>query len=254
MFQEVDSVVPDLSILRKLLFASVFIPKETPHYWEELIAFAFDGKTEKPNNEDIRVLLENIECLDQKAFSTDTELLACLRSHDSVQGIPLGVILISENCTCKLCGGKLLIRSDRPSCVTLYTDTMGTVPATQFRKYCQNYRKGCTFTQHYSYHSLTDDGEANVIYDDNWADLPYFVSTSMTANFLEKFDAEILIGQVSYQQRCDIYNYHHKYETTSKYCGHPCQAKPTHIANDISAFQDDQQRFAYLKIKGIIIF
>ena len=101
MFQEVDSVVPDISVLRKLLFASTYIPKETLHYCEEVITFAFDGRTEKPDSEKVRVLLENVEILDQKAFSTDTELLADLRSHDSVQNIPLGVILISTNSTRK---------------------------------------------------------------------------------------------------------------------------------------------------------
>lgn len=34
--------------------------------------------------------------------------------------------------------------------------------------------------------------------------------------FLEKFDAELLLGQVSYKQKCDIYNYYHKYEITKK--------------------------------------
>lgn len=166
------------------------------------------------------------------------------------------MILISANCTCKLCGGKLLVRSDRPSYVTLYTDTMGTVPATQFRKYCQNYRKGCTFTQHYSYHSLTDDGDANIIYDDNWADLPYFVSTSKTAfstKLLERFDAEMLIGQVSYRQSCDIYNYYNKYETTTKHCGHPTQNNSTHTANDMSVVEDDAQRLLNLACMHVLV-
>ena len=178
MWQEVEITVPDITVLRKLLFASVYIPKDTPQYLKEVVAFAFNGRVEKPDCDKIRVLLENIQELDEKAFTTDTELTSDLGSHPSVQsGVPLVVILISKNNTCKSCGGKLLVRSDRPSSMTLYTDNMGTVPATHYRKYCQNYRKGCTFTQHYSYHSMSDDGTI-VIYDNNWADLPYFVSTS----------------------------------------------------------------------------
>ena len=151
MWQEVEATVPDITVLRKLLFASVYIPKATPQYLEEVVAFAFNGRIEKPNCDQIRVLLENIQELDEKAFSTNRELTSDLRSHPSVQsGVPLGVILISENDTCKSCGGKLLLRSDCPGSMTIYTDTMGTIPATHYRKYCQNYRKGCTFTQHYS--------------------------------------------------------------------------------------------------------
>lgn len=83
--------------------------------------------------------------------------------------MPMGVVLISPNATCLKCGGKLLLRSDRPSSITLYTDDLGTVLATQFRKYCQNSRKGCSFTQHYSFHSTTEDCNTDVVYDVNWA-------------------------------------------------------------------------------------
>ncbi len=37
----------------------------------------------------------------------------------------------------------------------------------------------------------------------------YFVSTNMTAfeiNFLERFDFELLIGEISYKQKAEIYN------------------------------------------------
>ena len=45
--------------------------------------------------------------------------------------------------------------------------------------------------------------------------MPYFVSSRETGfemSLLEKFDAELLLGQVSYNQRADIYNYYHGYE------------------------------------------
>lgn len=216
MFQEVDRTVPDLSVLRRLLFASAHINKEMPLYWEEVVGFAYDGIDKKPRIEEVKVLLENINCLEQRAFHTDAELIAELHTQRSSQNHPLGVVLISSNKICRLCGGNLLIRSDRPSTLTLYTENMGTVLATHYRKYCQNYRKGCTFTQHYSYHSNSDD---EVIYDVNWDDLPYFLSSNQTAfstTFLSKFEAEILLGQMSYNQKSNIYNYYNKYETTAK--------------------------------------
>lgn len=51
-------------------------------------------------------------------------------------------------------------------------------------------------------------------YDDDWSTLSYFVSTQKTAfsvTLLQNYDAELLIGQVSYKQRANIYNYIHGY-------------------------------------------
>ena len=60
----------------------------------------------------------------------------------------------------------------------------------------------------------------SVVYDEDWADLPYFISTqkknTFETNLLKQFSAELLIGQVSYNQRCDIYNYVHGYEDKHK--------------------------------------
>lgn len=248
MFQEVARIVPDIAVLRRLIFASAYIPKEMPHYWEEVTAFAFNGVDKKPEPEGVKVLMENIELLDQKAFNTDTELLADLRTHDSIQNQPLGIVLISSNTICLQCGGNLLVRSDRPSSLTLYTDDMGTVPATQFRKYCQNYRKGCSFTQHYSYHSTSDDNDTEIIYDVNWADFPYFVSsnkTAFTTEFLKRFDAEILLGQVSYKQKSDIYNYYNKYDKTAKQCRYPEGVRLGQVHQDTP---DEEQRFVYVNM------
>ena len=35
-------------------------------------------------------------------------------------------------------------------------------------------------------------------------------------SFLERFVAEILIRQVSFKQKCDMYNYYNKYERIKK--------------------------------------
>ena len=58
-----------------------------------------------------------------------------------------------------------------------------------------------------------------MIYDSNWDEVPYFVSTSKTAfamSFMHQFDAELLLGQITYKQKSDIYNYHHQYERIEK--------------------------------------
>ena len=112
----------------------------------------------------------------------------------------------------------MLLRSDRPSQMTLYTDSLGTVSATHFHKYCRNYRKGCTFVQFYGYYKC---GTGHLQYNDNWMTLPYFLSSQETGfemAMLKKFDAELLIGQISYKQKADIYNISKGYDTTKKVC------------------------------------
>ena len=51
--------------------------------------------------------------------------------------------------------------------------------------------------------------------------LPYFVSTQETGfemSMLKRFDLELLIGQLSYKQKADIYNVYEGYDTTKKTC------------------------------------
>lgn len=36
--------------------------------------------------------------------------------------------------------------------------------------------------------------------------------------FMERLDTEILLGQISYKQKADMYNYYFKYEKTAKQC------------------------------------
>lgn len=219
MFEEIASSVPDVTVLRRLLFAAVHIPKSAPRYSELVTAFAYEACEEKPSPDQTRVLLENLEFLSEKAFDTDSMLLTQLVGQNGVQGHPLGIVLISDNSVCKSCGGKLHVRADRPTFLALYTDDMGTVPGTMFRKYCCNSHKGCTFTQHYGFHSFNHHEMSESVADSNWAELPYFVSTHKTGfsmSFLERFDAELLFGQVSYKQKSDIYNFYHKYDKTKK--------------------------------------
>ena len=113
-----------------------------------------------------------------------------------------------------MCGGRLFVRADRPSFPVVYTEDMGTIPGTHFRKYCENQSKGCHFTQHYGF--CSDDETNAVVYDKECFKLPYFMLTNMTVfqiTSLQFFTAELLIDQVSYKQKADIYNYQHGYES-----------------------------------------
>ena len=103
---------------------------------------------------------------------------------------------------CDECGEKLLLRADRPSSVTLYTDSDGTLPAVHY-KYCRNHKKGCSLVE-YSYKGLFQ-----LHFDADWEENKYFISSQETAfelQLLSKFDVELLIGQMSYKQRTEMYN------------------------------------------------
>lgn len=92
----------------------------------------------------MKLLVENLQALNQEAFMTDDILTKELMKSDAGSKCvlePIGVVLISPKNTCRLCGTKLLLRGDCPSRVILYTDTLDTVPATHYHKLCPNKRK-----------------------------------------------------------------------------------------------------------------
>ena len=198
MLQEAISFTSNLSVLRRLMFAADKIPPDTPKYWEIIAKFGFCSSTTTACLEKVKVYIENVKYLYKDSLNDDilmNELIRC----EGFQGHSLGIILISDNTTCKLCGGKLLIRKDRPSFPVIYTNNLSSVSGTHFRKYCQNSGKGCSFTQHYGYY--TTGSNSTMFYDKNCLELPYFLSTNMTAfetEMLTTLSAEVLLGQMSY--------------------------------------------------------
>ena len=206
------------------------MPNDFPQFWETVAKFGnLASSKQEITAESARITVENIQALKPNIFISDSELInQMVQMEYSVTGKQLGIPLVSDEKTCLVCGGLLLMRNDRPSYLTLYTESMGTVCATQFYKYCQNYRKGCNFTQYYGYHNL---GNRKVRYNDTWMSLPYFVSTQETGfemSLLKRFDLELLIGQLSYKQKADIYNVYEGYDTTKKTCSSTKTERPSH--------------------------
>ena len=171
-----------------------------------------------------------MQVLSSESFVSDAKLThELIEMECPVTKQPLGISLVPDQIKCHSCGGKLLLRKDRPSKMTLYTESLGTVPATHFHKYCQNFRKGCKFVQFYGYYR-SDDGK--LYYDDYWNSLPYFLSTQETGfemAMLKQFDIELLIGQMPYKQKADIiYNITKGYDTTKKVCSTVEKDKEVH--------------------------
>ena len=218
----VAAQVKDVTVFRRMQFAAAYLPEEMPHYWEIVTSFANKNQTDKVvvTSETTRVLIENLQFLGSKLFSMDLDLTKELITMEyGADRKQIGIPLIPPQKQCQKCNGNLLLRCDRPSRISLYTEAYGTVPATHYHKYCNNYYKGCTFSQHYGFHK--SPGEENTSYDSNCMDLPYFVSSQETAfevSMLKHFDAELLLGQISYKQKADIYNVCNGYDTTKKEC------------------------------------
>ena len=111
----------------------------------------------------MKLFCENVEYLEDKAFDSDEKLRQELIQFDGFEGHPLGIVLRSSNESCFECGGTLLVRKDRPSFPVIYSEDHGTINGTHFRKYCQNTSIGCSFTQHYGFHSIGREGEIIII-------------------------------------------------------------------------------------------
>lgn len=199
----------DVSVLRRLLFAAVFLSPDLPEFWAVVVEFATEGKISKCSvtPQQVKTLIENIQVLNASAFRPDCELLKELISMDLPGKKPLGVILISPISSCILCGSTLQLRNDRHAPLVLYDINLGTIPGAHFHKFCP--KRTCSLTQYYGYYTT----QGRVIFNRDWATLPYFLSsreTGFSYEILKQLDANIMIGQISFKQQADIYNYMHK--------------------------------------------
>ena len=140
--------VSNIGVIRRILFAAVHLPQNMPNYWQTLKLFS---KAELSVSE-LQVAVQNLQCLNKAAFSTDKQLLSQLcTSHETTP--PIGIVLISPKQKCGACGSHLVTRADRPRQLVLYTEASGTLPATHYRKMCSRAQYGCNYTQHYGFHA-----------------------------------------------------------------------------------------------------
>lgn len=146
--------VRDLTILRRIIFAVTHLPRDLPQYWTIVAEFACPHDR-KLQPESVKLAGDNLQYINKQAFATDIELQRELHRFNvsTASTYPLGIALLSKHMSCKACGGKLKICSDRPSHVTVYTEAWGTVSGTHYHKFCQNFYRGCKFRQYYGYSS-----------------------------------------------------------------------------------------------------
>jgi hypothetical protein len=114
-----------LSEVRKMLFATAQLPTDMPNYWEVIAQFASSTRLQFSKG-DVQLLMQNLRCLNEAAFVSDKSLLKELyNTPTTAKKEPMGIVLLSPNCTCLTCGASLCIRKDRPSRVIVYTDSDG---------------------------------------------------------------------------------------------------------------------------------
>ena len=208
--------ITKVSVIRRLLFAASHLPTDLPNYWKIVADFATEEESQDYISvEQVRVLLENLQELNCAAFKTDTQLLKELVEFPLSNDRPIGLVLVSDRKNCLSCNSKLLVRRDRPATVIVYTDSMGSVTGSHFHKYCIN--TNCHFVQYYGYY--TSGGSSQVYYNQEWRSLPYFISSRETVfsiSLLNRFNAEILLGQMSFKQCADVYNHINGYDIKNK--------------------------------------
>ena len=144
MFRMLAEHLKDVSVLRRLVFATSHLPRDISNHTGIVVEFATHGKVERNHiiEETAKAIIENIESFDPTAFSTDEDLFKQLLSFKSSASGPLGIVLISPKSTCTLCGENLCLRKDRPSTIVIYDDTFGTASGSHYHKHCSS--RTCT--------------------------------------------------------------------------------------------------------------
>ena len=223
-----------LSSIRRLGFAAIHLPQELPRFWEQVTSFANDAfcsgssTTERVTTKDAQLWVENLMEMDSELFRTDASLFEELCTWSTKDNNPLGCVLISKNCHCKVCGDKLLLKArESVRKIVVYDDKHGTYIGCHYIKFCR--KPTCKFRQYYGKYS--PDG-IEIFYDDDWMENKFFLSTQQTAfttSFLKSFDAELLIGQLSYNQKANIYNAIYGYNRGLKKTSSSEKGKEDHV-------------------------
>jgi len=170
--------IKDVSVLRRMLFASTCIPEDHSNYWEILVEFGNKGRhADRKKIDETKLMFQNMKELDCTAIATDRQLFEELTAFQ-IGNKPLGIVLISNNNTCLVCSSKLLLKKDRPAQVTVYDDIMGSILGSHYHKYCKN--RQCGFTQFYGYYFK--GGSLLVYFNSDWSTLPYFFSSNEIFN------------------------------------------------------------------------
>lgn len=74
------SRISNVSVLKRMLFACTFLPQDHPRYWEVVSKFASECNRDTIDPQTTRLMMENLQLLNSKAFAQDQELSKELKS------------------------------------------------------------------------------------------------------------------------------------------------------------------------------
>ena len=97
----------DVAVFRRMIFATAYLPREVPHYWDIVAHFCCTGSKSKISSDQVKLLMENLQFINKEADLEMTRQILTERRGTSEE--PLGILLISEKQACRKCGGKLLL-------------------------------------------------------------------------------------------------------------------------------------------------
>ena len=120
-------------------------------------------------------------------------------------------IIVSKLTHCRECNSKLQIKQRNPKLITLYNSSEGTEHAEKYTKFCRI----CSIYEHAGYYSKDDK---RIIDMANYHRYEIILSTDETAfskKMLETYQWELVIGQISFLTKANIYNRTFGYEKTT---------------------------------------
>ena len=77
--------VSQASTVRRMLFATSFLPPDIPNYWEMVATFASDGSV---SPQQAKLKMENVQMLDSEALCSDVNLTKELMAMEYRAGQP----------------------------------------------------------------------------------------------------------------------------------------------------------------------
>ena len=95
--------------LRRLLFAASHLPIDLLDYWKVVVAF---GKYSSVTTDQAKIFVDNMQDVDPDSFTFDLDMLEELNNLTIPKCKPFGLVLISTERKCILCGTRLLLRKD----------------------------------------------------------------------------------------------------------------------------------------------
>ena len=73
--EAIATQVKDVTMLKRLMFATDYLPKDIPSYWEVIARFGCSGGDVTLSPESARVAMETVQFFDENAFFKEIELM-----------------------------------------------------------------------------------------------------------------------------------------------------------------------------------